>query len=246
MAGEPNEQRLVNIPQRGFEPETPICVNEQVTTLLQGCGVLTAAAAQMAHSAMVCPSGCLVWASDLKAFISMDELVAPSQHPRERGKPRRELLEDGQTLSSHSSQRDSMDDSPRMDTGDSHNRTEVTMNHTQAIEQQAFAQARGAYDFRFLEAYEVGSRTTQQTLTTIAQAADVHFINHFQVISANWSPARFRAWAICDFRPSSFAGTNTSCRISWFSPTGASRTPRVCILPSLYGPRWKSRCVGDT
>ena len=45
-------------------------------------------------------------------------------------------------------------------------------------------------------------------------------MDQLQVISTNWTPARFRAWALCDFRPSSFSGTNTSCRIAWFSPTG--------------------------
>ena len=236
VSGEAENRHLVNVPPLGFEADPPITVNEQVLGHLKGCGVLTAAAAPIAHAGMKFPTGCLVWARDLKAFIPMDELVAPSQHPRAPHTPRRELPEDGRTVSSHASQRSQYDspvDSPRHGADRAHHgrhgadrdhhgrlRNEVTMNHTQALEQQAFAQARGAFDVRALEMYEIGSRTAQQTLTAISQAAEVHFIDQLQIISANWTPARFRAWALCDFRPASFAGTSTSCRLSWFSPTG--------------------------
>ena len=59
---EDNCLQLVNIPPRGFEPDPPIVANEQVLELLKGCGVLTASAAQITHTHMKLPAGCLVWA----------------------------------------------------------------------------------------------------------------------------------------------------------------------------------------
>ena len=95
------------------------------------------------------------------------------------------------------------------------------MGQTQAHEQQSFAQARGAYDPDYLRAHDPeGSKTTQLLVSSIAQAAELYFLSELQVISNSWTPAKYRAWALCDFRPSSASGTGTSCRIAWFSPSG--------------------------
>ena len=129
---------------------------------LKGCGVLTAAAAPITHAIMKFPPGCFVWARDLNAFIPMGcPQPTPAWSPHQ-------LPEDGRTISSHAFQRSHFDspvDSPRHGADrDNHGRhhTEVTMNHTQALEQQAFTQARGTYDVRALQMYEVGSRSASK------------------------------------------------------------------------------------
>ena len=86
---------------------------------------------------------------------------------------------------------------------------------------QSFKQARGAYDPKFLRDHDPdGTKTIQHLVSSIAQAAELFFLAELQVISSNWTPAKFRAWALCDFRPSSASGSGTSCRVAWFAPTG--------------------------
>ena len=66
----------------------------------------------------------------------------------------------------------------------------------------------------------IGTKTIQHLVSSIAQAAELYFLAELQIISNSWAPAKFRAWALCDFRPSSATGAETSCRIAWFSPSG--------------------------
>ena len=83
-------QRVVHIPMRGSDPDPPIALTQQVSTLLKGCGILSALGVPLLQSVVDIPTGCLVWASDLMTTLPIEDLLPTARADRRVGEnPRR-------------------------------------------------------------------------------------------------------------------------------------------------------------
>ena len=234
---------LVNCPKKDQAPLGTVRVTDELLTAIKGCGIVTVAATEaLMHAGVSVPLGAAVWATTVNLPVPVEDIIqqsklsqtnqpapapAPVPAPRQVPPPPPKAgsvasADDCATQQSHDSGNGQWPRAPPERKQGRDGRVEVSMGHTQMMEQQAWLQARGAYSRERLHRVDPDNEnSTQHVVTALATAAELHFVRELQPISSNWAPAKYRAWTLAEFRPASLAGTANSCRIAWFAPGGS-------------------------